>query len=181
MSPALVAIVLWVLASLDAAFVGFRDAAGRNPRVHKRQFFARAMAMGLGWGQVASLLGLLWLGAVVGSAADPGAALADQVALAEGMIGIYGAYAAVVLGALLVYAVPHPDVSSLATVLVLGPLTLGRPAVIGVGALWGFVDCPTWRTGLSALLAAGMMLALEPLLGMRWRDRDPLEDPSSTP
>jgi len=176
MSVWTVMLLVWLLASLDATFVGFRDAAGRNPRVFKKAWFRRALLRGLALGQVASVVVLAWLGVLAWSL-DATEVVDLHHKVGGGMVAVYLPYAVVVLGALSVYKLPHPDVSSLATVLVLGPLTLLRPVVILVGAGWGLWQAPTLATGSSVVLAAGLMLALEPMLGRRWRDRAPLSLP----
>ena len=168
MSPSLLAALagLYLLACLDGSFAGFRAAAGRCARIHKAAFHRRALARGLAASQGAAL-GVGAVALVVGPAQD---------ALLEGVLAalwIYGAYAGAALAALVVYLAPQPDLSSLATVLVLGPLTLLRvPTILagaGAAALAG-----GGRVGLVAAAAAGAMVAVEPLLGRRFAGRDPL-------
>jgi hypothetical protein len=52
------------------------------------------------------------------------------------MVIVYGAYAAIVVLALGVYLLHFFELSVLATVVLLGPLTLLRPLLIVSGAAW---------------------------------------------
>ena len=50
---ALTFLLLYLLATCDAAFCGFRAAAGRNALLFKRAYYLRAMGRGALWGQLA--------------------------------------------------------------------------------------------------------------------------------
>jgi hypothetical protein len=65
-----------------------------------------------------------------------------------------------------VRAVPSVDVRSLTSVLVFGPFTLARPAVVA-GAAWALSHVP--RPGVAVMLAivVPMMLLAEPWLARR--------------
>jgi len=52
----MIALGLWILATLDAAFAGYRAAAGRNGLIRKRRYYLRAMVLGAIFGQVAVAL-----------------------------------------------------------------------------------------------------------------------------
>ena len=61
-----VAASVYFLATLDSAFVGYREAAGRSALIRKGAYYARAMLRGALWGQAAvalafALLALLFL------------------------------------------------------------------------------------------------------------------------
>lgn len=161
--------LLYLLACLDGAFAGFRSAAGRNPRLDKRAWYRSAMLGGLAYSQGAALV-------VVASCA---ALAVPTDALFQGvlaMLQVYGLYAGAALLALAVYLVPHPDLSSLATVLVLGPLTLLRVPTILAGALWGALAAGEPRGAAGALVAGGVMAVAGPVLGLRWRGWEPLPE-----
>ena len=176
MTLSLTAVVVsrWVLLTLDGGFTGFRDAAGRSPVLEKRRMFWRNIVRGVVLAQLIS-------GVTVGIAAvlmvvAPGAESLPELIVQAGtaMLWVYATYALAVLGALAFYAVPHPDVSSLATVLILGPFTLMRPLVI-LGGLVASLWHGDWRTGLLSLCGCGLVLAVTPLLDRRWRGVHPSE------
>jgi hypothetical protein len=161
--------LLACLALLDAAFVGFRDAAGRSPRIDKRAYFRRALARGSGIGVlVLALFGAL-AGVLLLTAGDARTLYGDFEVLAKRLLLVYGTYALAVLGALAVYARRSLESRTLATVLVLGPCTMIRPYVIVAGALWAALSSSRAEVMLMALVSAGAMLVLEPVLGRRWR------------
>jgi len=180
MSVAAVVALVWALASMDTTFVGFRDSAGRNPRVRKRTFFRTALLRGLLHGQLACVGVLAWIGLLCWTLDAP-TVIAQHRQVGIGMVEVYLPSALVVLGALSIYRVHHPDISSLASVLVLGPLTLLRPVVILAGGMWGLWQAPSMATASSVALALSWMLAIEPWLGRRWRRRDPLGPPPGGP
>ena len=169
-----VLVMMWLLVTLDGAFAGFRDAAGRSPMLRKRRMFRRNIVRGVGWAQVAWCLSSLVLGTIAVSGVDPVGLGASIEAVGGAMLWVYGPYAALVLGALALYAVPHPDVSSLATVLVLGPFTLIRPLVV-LGGLAAGIWQADGGTAVAAVVGCGLVLAVEPVLGRRWRGIDPVD------
>lgn len=170
MIPAL----LTLLALVDAAFCGFRDAAGRNPRIEKRAYFLRAIRRGAvaGLAAVAALAALtftvLWL------APDPADLWLDLLAAGRRLVLVHGAYATLVCAALLAYALPLHDVRVLAAVMILGPFTMMRPWVLAAGALLAALHATRPETAALALVSALAMGLLERLLGRGWRDGRPV-------
>ena len=165
---------LGVLVTLDGGFAGFRDAAGRSVLLDKRRMVARNVLRGVGlaWRACAVCFGAIALTLLV--APDPTHFSGLVVDTAQAMLLVYGPYAALVLSALLVYAVPHPDVSALATVLVLGPFTLARPVVVLAGLALALRQ-GDWRTATISLLGCGLVLAFGRRLDRHWRHRHPLD------
>jgi hypothetical protein len=154
----------WLLGALvliDGTLCGFRAAAGRNPRLFLRDYYAASLRRG-------ALLSVLVVGAFLGvamlvKATSP----VDWSALllaADAMVFVYGLYAMAVLGALGLYVVGHFDLGVLATVLVLGPFTLVRPLVIVGGAVWACVVAPEPLSIAFCLCAAIVMIGFERLL-----------------
>ena len=89
------------------------------------------------------------------------------------MVQVYGAYATIAIGAMFVYAIPRPEVSSLVTVLILGPFTLLRPVVIVSGAVWAAAADPTLGVIVftaTAGLLMGSLGKIIALLGINPRD-----------
>ncbi|APR82842.1 Hypothetical protein A7982_08191 [Minicystis rosea] len=133
MIPALLAL----LAVLDAVFAGFRAAAGRNGRIDKWAYYQRAMmsAALAGGGVVLALAALT--GAALLVAPDPAALYADLLVIGARMLWVFLGYTVMVLAALVVYAVASYELRTLATVTLLGPFTLLRPAVVAAATAWG--------------------------------------------
>jgi hypothetical protein len=160
-----VALGLYVLATLDAAFCGYRAAAGRSALVDKRAYYRRALRRGALAGQIAVVIAGLAIAAALAQAADPAALWAALRAAGGRLLAAYAPYAAVLLLAFAARAIPSVDVRSLTSTLVFGPLTLARPAVIVAGLVGALAGGPH-RVSLYALAAllAILMLGLEPLL-----------------
>jgi hypothetical protein len=155
-----IAILLGTLAILDCAIAGFRAAAGRNGELDKRRYYRAAMLRG---GLVGCALVALFAGAVELTGTWPSA-----LSAAHTLVWIYGTYATVVLVAFAFYFTPVGPYRVLTSVIVFGPLTLIRRAVIAGGM--GVVAL-TAQTAPVTILAAGAgvaMLAVEPLLGRRY-------------
>src|SRR5262245_37195818 len=69
--------VLWLLATVDSAFIGYREAAGRNALIEKRSYFRHALIRGALMGQVVVLIvGVIAAVALV-SARDPRALFSE--------------------------------------------------------------------------------------------------------
>lgn len=165
----LIPVLLVVLALVDAMFCGFRDAAGRRLLIEKGPYYQRAVVRGLLAGVVVVAgLGLVAAGLVV-TAADPRGTYSAMCDAGAIMVWVYGAYATLVLAALLAYLVPAADASTLATVIILGPFTLIRPWVIWAGAGAAAWSGRSARTAVLAIVAALAMTQLEPALGRAWR------------
>lgn len=133
MIPALLAL----LAVLDAVFAGFRAAAGRDGRIDKRAYYQRAMILaGLaGVGLVLALAALTGLSLL--ASPDPAALYAGLIVIGARMLWVLIGYTLMVLAALIVYAVASFEIRTLATVMLLGPFTLFRPAVVAAATAWG--------------------------------------------
>ncbi|MCU0655688.1 MAG: hypothetical protein MUF64_10495 [Polyangiaceae bacterium] len=149
-------LLLSLLALADVTFSAFRDAAGRNPRIEKERYYRRAMAGGFACGLGA--LGVCW-GALRGLLAlvnDPEVLYRDMAGAGGWMLGLYGSYATVVLGALGVWLLGGSELRTLMSVSILGPLTLLRHGLIPVGLALAWWQADRWETRGLALL--GVML-----------------------
>lgn len=152
-------------AVLDLSFVGFRSAAGRDGRIDKRAYYLRAMLLGAGAGLVVSaFLGLVtWI--VMSQMAQPYALFAEMVVIGRTMSVIFGAYAFLVVAALLVYGVSRHEVRTLATVAILGPFTLMRPWIVVLAFAAGLGPSRTLPamalTGLSCIAVLVMGMAID--------------------
>jgi hypothetical protein len=162
---------LWLslLALLDGLLVGMRAAAGRDGRVRKVGYYTRAQLAGLC--AAAGVVGAAWLLAVGlrAEADDPDELWNDWMAAGWPALVCWGAYAAVAVLALGVYLwaalVRHStELRTWATVLVLGPFTLARPAVILAGLGLAVWTRPRPEVIVVAAFAAVAILSLEPAL-----------------
>jgi hypothetical protein len=150
-------LVLWLLGTLDAAFVGYREASGRSGLVRKRAYYARAMRRAALFGQGAlCATGLVALAFFL-AAPDPAAVAASYEQAATRMLYALVPYAVVVLGSLAVRQVPVVDVQALMNVTILGPFTALRPLVLVSGALLAVAAEP--RSEIAILCAMGLACA----------------------
>ncbi len=155
---------LLVLALTDAMFAGYRSAAGRNPRLHKADYYLGAFWMGLFGGAANCLL----VGSIgVGLAAyqvHTGQSWADawqQLEAAAGqLVRVYAIFASVLLAVMLLWTYPRRESRELSVVMILGPCTLLRGPWIIIGAGYAALQGPTW-TGAWCLTAAISQLLLE--------------------
>jgi len=145
-------ITCFALLLLDATLVGYRAAAGRNPRVRKSRYHRQALGRGL-------LAGLLIDAVILGLArAVP---VGDTGAIAGAMLQVFLPYAIAVTIAMLLWFSRSLDVRVLASVLVLGPFTLLRPVVVVAGIAWGWWQSPTPSGAALGLALILVMLRLE--------------------
>ncbi len=167
----LIALVLAVLAMFDLMLAGFRSAAGREGRIAKDAYFRAAIARGA-WFACAIVGAHIALAAIlVVTAPSRNASWLELVAAGTVATYVLGAFATLTLLALLLWLSPIVEYRLLASILVLGPLTLVRPFVI-IGALVAacvVADEPrVWIVGASAGIS---MLAAEHVLARRYAER----------
>lgn len=147
-------ILLWILATVDAAFIGYREAAGRNALIDKRAYFQREMLKSALLAQFAVFL--------VGSVAfvflifspDEHLLVGQFEGMGLRMLAVFVPYALILLIAFLIRLTPSVDFRSITSVVIFGPFTLIRPIVVIFGVVWGFLYAPN----SIALLLCGMML-----------------------
>jgi len=89
------------------------------------------------------------------------------------LVAFYGTYASLAILALLVYSVGDVELRALATVSILGPFTLLRPAVILAGAACAMLLVPHLEVYVGATYAGLAGVLAEPILE-RWRKARPL-------
>jgi hypothetical protein len=155
---------LWVLATLDGAFIGFRAAAGRSGLIRKTQLYRRSMLKGALATQFAALLVLIAAWACVRWAPDGPNPFHSFQTSVERMLIVYAPYALLLLIAVVLRTLPDVDLRSALSMVIFGPLTLFRPLVCLGGALWALWDAYQPWSGTPVLLAAVLMLSLGPLL-----------------
>lgn len=170
------AVLLYLMATLDSALVGFRVASGRNLHIRKRQYFRQSMRQSFIAGQCLLLLSVAVVLAALrlegGAPEGPGGAVWQEYLRAGGsMLFVYGPYSVLVVAALALYLIPKTDSRSLATVVVLGPFTMLRPYVFLAGLAVCWATSPSLSARVLATFGVGLQLCLEPALEWR-RSRD---------
>lgn len=157
-------LLLWLLATVDSTFIGYRDAAGRNALIDKRAYFRRAMLRGAVAGQIAvAIVGLAAVG-MLATTPQPARLFETFEQAATRMLIVYVPYALILTITFFIRAIPSVDIRSITSVLVFGPFTLIRPLVVLAGAIWGLLAAPTPRVGLLLGLIVSLMLGMEYVL-----------------
>jgi hypothetical protein len=167
-----VAVALYFLATLDSAFVGYREAAGRSALIRKGAYYTRAMLRGALWGQAAVAVALAVLAALLLRAEDRADFVHSLIEAGRRMLLVYVPYALVVLAAFAVRAAPSVDVRSMTSTLVFGPFQFIRPFVVVAGVAWGLFAARRADVTALGLVVIAEMLTLERLLGYLRARRD---------
>jgi hypothetical protein len=154
-----------MLATIDAAFCGYRAAAGRSALIHKKSYYRRAMLRGALYGQAAVVLVGVLLAILLFFSQGRAGLIEDLLTAGECMLFVYLPYAIIILIAFAFRCLPSVDVRSLMSVLIFGPLTLARPFVAVAGVAWGIIATRRIEVIVVGTLALLLMLCLEPLLG----------------
>lgn len=157
-------VALYLLATVDGAFCGYRAAAGRSALIDKAAYYRRAMLRGSLWAQIAAVIAAAALLAAWKFAPGRAALLADLHGAAHRMLWVFVPYAAVIFGSFAVRALPSTDLRSATSVMIFGPCTALRPLVAIAGVLYGVIPSSRWETKALGVLVLGLMLSLEPLL-----------------
>jgi len=160
----MIAGLLWLLATIDSAFIGYREAAGRNAVIQKRAYFRRALIRGALAGQVAVLIVGVTTAILVATSSDAAALFSKFETVGARMLAVYIPYAVVLLITFCIRAVPSVDIRSITSVLIFGPFTFIRPLVVLAGAVWGVIAAPAPITIAITVLIVILMLGLEHIL-----------------
>ena len=167
----MIALELWLLATLDASFTSYREAAGRNALIDKRAYYRQAMLRGALFGQVAVAIAACVMAGIVWLAASPKELFEDFNRVGARMLVIYIPYAAIILLALAIRSIPSVDIRSITSTLIFGPFTLIRPLVALSGLIYGLLAAPRVETIVVGLVVLAMMLSLEKSLSLFRRFR----------
>ena len=138
-SDAALCALVFLLVLLDGGFAGYRARAGRYARIRRLPHDLRAVAKGCAAGALVAVLAAA--AAVALSAVSPTGALDPHAReAAHRILYVAGGYSVLVIAAFVPFLTGSPDLRSLTTVVLFGPLTLIRPVlVIGACLLaaWG--------------------------------------------
>ena len=166
----MIAGLLWLLATVDSAFIGYREAAGRNALIDKGAYFRRALIRGALFGQLAVLIAGVITAIALVSSNDAGALFSKFELIGARMLMVYVPYALIILITFCIRAVPSVDIRSITSVLIFGPFTFIRPLIVLAGAVWGVVAAPGAITIAITVFIVSLMLGLEyALSGLRSR------------
>lgn len=156
----MIALLLWLLATVDSAFIGYREAAGRNALIEKRAYYRHALIRGALFGQLAVLI----IGAItviaLASSRNAGALFSSIELVGARMLTVYVPYALIILITFCIRSLPSVDIRSITSVLIFGPFTFIRPFVVLAGAVWGVVAARDAVTVALTVLIVVLMLGL---------------------
>jgi hypothetical protein len=158
-----VVLALWGLALADGAFSGFRASLGRAGLVDHAARDRRGLLRGT------ALVVVLLAPAVMAAALDvryDDEPSATYRRAGEAFLAVVGPYALLVVLALAAYGLLRWELKYLASAVILGPFTLVRPYVLVAAVVVAVVRVPDAGLLLTALLAGGAVLAVEPLLNL---------------
>ena len=165
----MIAFSLWCLATVDAAFTGYREAAGRNALINKRRYYREAMIRGALFGQAAVAIAAVVIAILLLVTHDRRLLINDLERAGARMLLVYLPYAGIVLIGFAIRMFPSVDLRSITSTVIFGPLTLVRPLVAVGGVVFGILAAPRIATVVLGLLILSMMLSLERVLsGARW-------------
>ncbi|HKG45563.1 MAG TPA: hypothetical protein VKB02_02475 [Pyrinomonadaceae bacterium] len=157
----MIPVLLWLLATVDSAFIGCREAAGRNALIEKRAYYRHALFRGALFGQLAVLIVGATTAAALVSSDNAGVLLSKIEVVGARMLSVYVPYALIILVTFCIRALPSVDIRSITSVLIFGPFTFIRPIVVLAGAVWGIVAAPGAITITLSVLIVSLMLGLE--------------------
>ena len=166
----MIVFLLWLLATVDSAFIGYREAAGRNALIEKKAYYRHALIRGALFGQLAVLIVGVITAIVLASSGNARELFGKLELIGARMLLVYIPYALIILLALSIRALPSVDIRSITSTLIFGPFTLIRPLVVLLGAVWAILAAPSAITVALVVLIVCLMLGLEWVLG-RFRSR----------
>ena len=161
-----VAVILYLLASIDSALLGYSAAAGRNALIRKRAYYRKAILRGWLLGQAAILTAGVAIASVLAASPERAILWNDFQGMGARMLWIYLPFAGLILAAFAFRAIPNVDVRCMTSTLIFGPLTFLRPIVGASGLAIGMAVAPRIEIIAGGTLVLGLMLSLEYVLGM---------------
>ena len=161
----MIPVFLWLLATIDSALIGYREAGGRNALIDKSAYYRHALLRGALLGQVAVLIVGVITAVALATSNDARALFSNIESVGARMLTVYVPYAVILLITMCVRALPSVDIRSITSVLIFGPFTFIRPIVVLAGAVWGVVAAPGAITIALTVLIVCLMLGLSGILG----------------
>ncbi|MEW6736896.1 MAG: hypothetical protein AB1489_36750 [Acidobacteriota bacterium] len=157
----MILLLLWALASIDAAFIGYREAAGRSALINKRTYYRRAMFRGALFGQMAVGIAAATIVILLLLSPQPAILVNGFKQAGTRMLIIYLPYATIILLTFIIRLVPSVDLQSITSILIFGPFTFIRPIIVLIGVVWGVLAAPNLATLLLGMIILTLMLTLE--------------------
>ena len=164
----LIPALLACLAVTDGGFCGFRDAAGRDARIFKEEYYRRATRRGLLYGLAGMAVSGSFVALAIAVSPAPRALYFELITTGTWLLPILVAYATLVLLALGFWAAAEADIRTLASVVILGPFTLIRPYVVAAAAALAAWKAPSAEAAGLAVAVCFVQLTLEPWMGRAW-------------
>jgi hypothetical protein len=155
---------LWLLATIDAAFIGYREAAGRSALINKRRYYQKAMLRGVLFGQFAIAVAGIFILLAARQSSEPTLFIAELERVGARMLIVYVPFALVIFLAFAARAIPSVDIKSITSTVIFGPFTLLRPFVAVGGIVYGLFAAPRSIIFLLAALVLSLMLGLEMII-----------------
>jgi hypothetical protein len=174
----MIPILLYLLATIDAACCGYRDAAARSALIRKEAYYRRALLRGAIFGQAAIVVaGALILVFIILSS-DRALLINDLNEAGRRMLLVYLPYAIIIVVAFGLRLIPSVDLRSITSLLIFGPFIFIRPFIAVAGLAWAVIAVPRVEILLLGLLVLLLMLSLEPFLGWlrAYRERSNSQD-----
>ncbi len=167
----IVAIALAVLAFTDCMLSGFRMAAGRNGSLDKRGYYLTAVGRAAAWGAMVVVTHTALTGLLCATASNPTATWSAFLEAGRILVVVYAVFATAIFVAFGFYFAPIGDFRVLTNVIVFGPLTLTRRAVVVGAMIFAVWRSPEWRVALVAASSTIAMTLFEPILGRRYANQ----------
>lgn len=146
------------LVLLDCALAGIRAGYGRDGRIHKNDLSLRCALRGMLFGAfVCAALGIL-TGIVVTRSAHGPDIYQSLLSIGIRMQIVFVGFSMVVLPSVALFTVCRHEYRTLATVAILGPLTIARPFVIIAATAWGLTASQHFEATLLTLVASAAVL-----------------------
>lgn len=161
----MIPLLLYCLASLDATFIGYRAAAGRNALIYKKDYYRKALFRGFLWGQGAVAVICVAIGSFLLTSSDRGVLVKDLLLAGQRMLIVYIPYALIIFLAFGLRTIRSVDIRSITSVLIFGPFVLIRPVVAVIGVGWGILATQRIETVTIGILVLILMLSLESFVG----------------
>jgi len=157
-------VLLWLLAMVDAGFIGYREAAGRNALIDKREYYRKALLRGIIFGQTAVMIVGVVVAVILTVSNDPRFLLEEFEKVGRRMLTVFIPYAVILFIAFAVRLMPSVDLRSITSVLIFGPFTLLRPFVVLGGVIYGLYYASSPATFFICLVIISLMLRLESII-----------------
>jgi len=116
----MIVFLLWLLATLDSTFIGYREAAGRNALIEKKTYYRGALIRGALIGQLAVLIAGVITAIALASSHNARELFGKLELIGARMLLVYIPYALIILITLSIRALPLVDIRSITSTVIFG-------------------------------------------------------------